>query len=510
MKIWQGTVAQQLMVVLIIVLLIAQMINLTLLVGERRLVVQASNYDNALQQAIQSISTLPNIDEIELPYTLPDNSNLPAVFFLSISNHAAAGFNSTRLPDLEKQLAQVLSEKNIEALSTKIVVREIRLTDRPPPHGAPRPSDLNQPRPSPNRQSPYFSHRPPPDGNYGDQQGRPPMNRPGFNRFDPQLPIEPIGLSRGMQELVISVQIRSGIWFNALIQHDPVTGLNTRILLATVIMLVITILTVGFFIRKILKPWSKFADAANRLGRGDSLVFLDESGPEDVRNAAVAFNNMQKRLSRAMEGQRNMFRAVGHDLRTPLTALRIRAEDLPLKNSLRDKFITSIDDMTVMTEDLLSWAKDITPTEEIADVNLNAFLASITDDFEDQGADIKLDDCKEVIVQIRRVAIKRALENLINNALKYGNCAHISIEVEEDYININIDDKGPGIPESQISNVLKPFVRIEKSRNKHTGGVGLGLSIADTIIQANGGKMILKNLPEKGFRATLKIPYDLK
>lgn len=504
MKIWQGTVAQQLMIVLIIVLLIAQMINLTLLVGERRLVVQASNYDNALQQTIQSISALPNIDEVELPYTLPNNINLPAVFFLSISNHAAAGFNSTRLPELEKQLAQILSEQSIEALSTQIVIREIRLADRPPPNGSPRPSDLNQT--PPNRQSPGLSRRPPPDGNYNGQQGRPPLNRQGANRFDPQLPVEPIDLSRGMQELVISVQVRSGIWFNALIQHYPVTGLNTRILLATVIMLVITILTVGFFIRKILKPWSKFADAANRLGRSDSLLLLDESGPEDVRKAAIAFNNMQKRLSGAMEGQRNMFRAVGHDLRTPLTALRIRAEDLPLENSLRDKFISSIDDMTVMTEDLLSWAKDISPTEEIADVNLNAFLASITDDFEDQGADIELDDCKEIIVRIRRVAIKRALENLITNALKYGKCAHISIEVIKDYINIHIDDKGPGIPESQIDDVLKPFVRVETSRNKSTGGVGLGLSIADTIVQANGGKLTLQNLHGQGLRATLKIP----
>jgi len=259
----------------------------------------------------------------------------------------------------------------------------------------------------------------------------------------------------------------------------------------------------AFFVKRISRPLSKFARAADEFGRGKGPDPLEEQGPEDLRRAAQAFNRMQRRLSRTLETQRTMLRAVGHDLRTPLTSLRIRSEMIP-KESNRDKFIATIDDLTLMTEEILGWAKDASTVEQASEVDLVEFINSVFEDFSEQ--DVSVLQMQSTNVSMRRLGLKRALSNIIGNALKYAGSAVISYEQKKAHHIIHVDDDGSGIPEHKFADAMKPFVRLEESRNKKTGGSGLGLSIAESILQVDGGKLVLSNRSPNGLRASLYIP----
>lgn len=168
--------------------------------------------------------------------------------------------------------------------------------------------------------------------------------------------------------------------------------------------------------------------------------------------------------------------------------------------------ISTLNDMTIMTEEILNWAKDASGTEELAPVDLSSFLESLTDDYQDQGHDVDLQSFETLKIRIRRTSIKRALQNLINNALQFGQAASVCVELKPDAVIIHVDDNGPGVTPEQLSEILKPFVRVETSRNKDTGGIGLGLSIANSIAQIHGGTLILSNCSPTGLRASLSIP----
>ena len=232
---------------------------------------------------------------------------------------------------------------------------------------------------------------------------------------------------------------------------------------------------------------------------------MEEAGARDVKLAAQAFNNMQTRVTRMLDTQRTMLRAVGHDLRTPLTSLRIRAENIE-DDVERGKVIATLNDMTVMTEEILSWAKDASGTEDLALVDLHALLESMTDNYQDQGHHVELRDFESMVVKIRRISIKRAIQNPIDNALKFGHTATLSVERKGKLVLIHVDDVGLGVPREQQEEILKPFVRLEASRNKETGGTGLGLSIANSIAQIHGGTLAMSNREPKGLRVTLTLP----
>ena len=472
------TIAGQLIALLAVVLIAAQIVNLLLIVGERRIQARTNIFHNVMDKTIHHLTGLPSPLPARLPYTLPPSPGLPGVFFLSHNNRAKDVRKPQLLPKYQRQLEQMIEQKGISVLSVDVVLRPDGPKDRKVNRLA------NDYKPKKHRHGPR----------------RPPKHHPLMGP-DPTGPKAP-----GMQEIVISIEMQPNIWFNAMVPHYSVEALTPRILLATTILLGLTLLVAWFFTRQISKPLSEFARAADRLGKGDHSVNLKESGPEDMRKAAQAFNIMQRRLSRMLETQRNMLRAVGHDLRTPLTSLRIRAENIPEELG-KEKFITTIDDMTLMTEDILSWAKNASGIEDVAAVNLGAMLASLTDDYIDQGKKVVLKDFDTLIVNIRRVAIKRALQNLLNNAIQYGGQACVSVEQTKQYFAIHIDDEGPGIPEQKMEIAIKPFERLEASRNKETGGSGLGLSIVEAFVQADGGRLELKNRQSGGLRASLIFSY---
>ena len=497
-KLIPRTVVGQLMAMLAVVLLIAQIINLALLVGEQRIQARSNAYNEAIEHSVRSIAQLPGELPAELPAQLArTRGGPPGAVFLSKTNRAQQEEDAKPLPRYNQKFQARLKEEGITALQTSVTF----LADGPK---APPKRPMGE---APQRENRFAGdNRPPPPR--GERRRRPPPQDGLFHpdraplRGGPGLGGPP---QNGLQEIRLSAEIQPGIWFNAMMPHSRTESLTSRIILATSLLLGLTLLAAWVFARRISRPLFDFTRAAERLGRGDVSERLEETGPMDIRQAATAFNTMQTRLTRTLETQRTMLRAVGHDLRTPLTSLRIRAENIPEELD-RDKFIATINDMTVMTEEILSWAKDASGTEELAAVNLEALLASVTDDYQDQGRDVSLKDFASVTIRIRRSSLKRALQNLINNALQYGRCARLSVEHKKGRVLIHIDDEGPGVAEAKLADIMKPFMRLETSRNKETGGTGLGLSIAESIAQIHGGQILLSNRTPHGLRATISLP----
>lgn len=484
-RILPQTLAGQLIALLVIVMLIGQVINLTLIVGERRIQTRVILYRNIINETVDHARKLPDIGTAILPFGMPLNEKLPGAFFVSRNNRAGQIPKTVRLEKYEKRYAEALRAANIEPISVMVV-----------------------------RQSKIWQgqRRPPPDGfGQGERRWPPPPRRRAENRGGPGLqdgyrPPDPNGpAAPGIQVLILSAELQPGIWFNAQVPHYALEAITSRLLLATAILLGMTVLAVLILARRITRPLSELTTATGQLGRGEVVQKLSEHGPADIKKAAAAFNTMRERLTRVMDTQRTMLRAVGHDLRTPLTALRIRAENIP-EDAGREKFIATLDNMKVITEEILSWSKDISGLEENAAVDLEALLSSLVDDFQDQGHDVELLECKPLIANLRRVSLSRAVQNLIDNAVKYGKHARVSVQQKNDRITIHIDDDGPGIPPTKMDEVMKPFVRLEVSRSKQTGGTGLGLSIAETIIQVSGGRLELKNKEQGGLRASIVLP----
>ena len=204
-----------------------------------------------------------------------------------------------------------------------------------------------------------------------------------------------------------------------------------------------------------------------------------------------------------------MLRAVGHDLRTPLTSLRIRAESIPPEHG-QEQIIATLNDMQEMTEEILRWAKESSGLEEVSSVDIGTLLQSLADDYADVGEAVAFNSPdKPVIAEIRRVALRRAVQNLVDNALKYGQRADVSLHRDVDHVIILVDDEGPGIPPEKLDEITKPFVRLESSRSKHTGGLGLGLAIVQSVVLAHGGELSFENRQTGGLRARISLPRSI-
>jgi signal transduction histidine kinase len=258
-------------------------------------------------------------------------------------------------------------------------------------------------------------------------------------------------------------------------------------------------------VRRVTAPLGNIAQAAERLGKDIAVAPLAEIGTIEMRRAAQAFNGMQARLRRFVNDRTRMLAAISHDLRTPLTLLRLRAEDVENAEE-RERMLATIDDMIVMIEATLAFARDEASAEPRRRIDLTALVASVVDDMAAAGRAVTMAASPSVICECEPGALKRTVSNLIDNAVKYGKAAHVAIETIPGTVTIIVDDEGPGIPEEELGQVFQPFYRVEESRSRETGGIGLGLAIAQSIAQAHGGEITLSNRPEGGLRATIALP----
>ena len=316
-----------------------------------------------------------------------------------------------------------------------------------------------------------------------------------------------------MDHLNISLQLRNGQWLNFLADMpDPPPLAPRQAMIFLLVSGASLLLMILFLVRRISRPLGKLATAANRVGVGETIEPVKEEGAEDVRETIKAFNGMNQRLQRFVSDRTRMLAALSHDLRTPLTTMRLRVEmmeDSPDK----ERLLNTLEEMLQMSEATLAFARQASENEPTRNVDLAALINSLCEDLEDLGqpvhfledTEVDKEKANEIIVACRIVSLKRALRNLLENAVRYGQEAKVSLQKADDGVKVIIQDSGSGIPKEKMEQVFEPFYRLESSRSRDTGGAGLGLSIARNIIRSHGGDITLQNT-EKGLKVTVSLP----
>lgn len=313
----------------------------------------------------------------------------------------------------------------------------------------------------------------------------------------------------GPDTIAVSVALNPGVgesepeaWLN-LISFAPrhLRGEARPGAMLTILLLsLVSVLGVGLLlVRHLTRPLAALAEAARAAGRGDRSVRVAEDGVREMRAAAAAFNDMQARIAGFDAERMRTLAAVGHDLRTPITSLRIRAEMLDEQEAA--PIIRTLDEMTVMAEGLIAYARGTQDAETVQPVDLPELLDRLC---RERGATFGGD--RSLTVDAKPVALGRALSNLIDNAVRYGGKADVRLEARDDAAVVLIEDEGPGIPPERLESMFEPFVRGEESRSAETGGAGLGLSIARSLVLAHGGSLLLENGSPRGLRAIVTLP----
>lgn len=306
--------------------------------------------------------------------------------------------------------------------------------------------------------------------------------------------------------LALAVELGDGRWLVGRTGPlAPPPGWGAPYLVALALTAVFVSLAAVWAVRRLTRPLSALAEAADAFGRGLDGAPLPETGPPEIRRTVHAFNLMRERLRRFVEDRTRMLAAIGHDLRTPLTSLRLRAEFVEDEET-RQKIVETLDEMQRMVEAALAFLREEAASEPARDVELRALVESVVADFADLGGEVELAEGGALTLRCRPDSLRRALRNLLENALRYGRRARVRIESAAREVRIVVEDEGPGIPPEMLERVFEPFVRVEASRSRETGGIGLGLAIARTIARSHGGDVRLANRPEGGLRAELVLP----
>ena len=306
---------------------------------------------------------------------------------------------------------------------------------------------------------------------------------------------------------VVSLRLPDRTWINfSLVAQTPHAEDGHGTLLSTSLMAIGAIALSLLLVRWLTRPLSTFVDAARRVYRGGDVVIVPEDGPTEIRTLAVAFNEMQGRIKRMIDDRTLALAAVGHDLRTPITRLRLRLDDAS-EATTRAAMAADLDEMEHMIEQALAWLAGERDDEAPRRVDVAAILATLTDDHADAGHDVTLEGDHPAIVTGRRLALKRAFGNLLDNAVKYGHRAKVRVTSSCDGLDVEIADEGPGIAVEDRARVLDPFVRLEPSRNRDTGGWGLGLAIARRVAEAHGGRLELADGTPRGLVVRVHLPH---
>lgn len=303
-----------------------------------------------------------------------------------------------------------------------------------------------------------------------------------------------------------SVSLADGTWLNMAgrfrLPYRPLTPL----FLSIMVMALAVVLIVAFTVRKLTRPLRDLSRAADRLGRGEDVESLPVSGPLEVQGTIHAFNVMQDRLSRFVKDRTRMLAAISHDLRTPITSLRIRAEFIE-DDENREKIIATLEEMQRMTEATLAFAREDGTSEGQVVIDLGDYLDAMAEDYRSMGHDVSFSPPEgRIVLTCRPLSLKRAIRNVLDNAVRYGERARMVLELKDEEAVVSIADDGPGIPEARLNDVFEPFVRLEESRSEETGGIGLGLAIARSVVHAHGGTLALANGAAGGLVATISLP----
>lgn len=294
-------------------------------------------------------------------------------------------------------------------------------------------------------------------------------------------------------------------------QREP-RALGT-LLMQTLVLYVVLVGLLAFLLRRITRPLGALTRRLDTFAETRALDGqLEPSGPEDTRRLIAAHNAMEARIAALLDEKDVMLGAIGHDLKTPLAALRVRIESVD-DDAERGKMAASIEDITRSLDDILSLARVGRSSEPLERTELSALLASVVEEYEDMGEPVDLGTTQRIALRLRATWLRRALRNLVGNALRYGERARIGLHQDGHEAVVTIEDDGPGIPQGEIGAMLEPFARGEGSRNRETGGAGLGLTLARAIAEQHGGRLVLRNRRNaegavQGLIAELRLPID--
>ena len=289
-----------------------------------------------------------------------------------------------------------------------------------------------------------------------------------------------------------------------LVPKEMISASSVRLfVLWTTLPSIVLILIALVFLKNQTRPLVKLAKAAERFGKGDYVNDFRPSGAAEIRKAAYEFDRMAKRINRHLNQRSEMLSGISHDLRTPLTRLKLQLAMINQKN-ISEKMSKDIDDMERMLNDYLQFAKTQVQ-EQTSKINLPALFYEIKKDLNKEN--LILVNLEEINFIGRFFALKRCFENLIQNGLSYGEKVYILIQKSSNRVIVTIEDDGPGIPEDQFKNVFKPFFRLDKSRNLNQSGVGLGLAIVEDIINSHGGNIQLGKSKHQGLQVKIFLPF---
>lgn len=267
---------------------------------------------------------------------------------------------------------------------------------------------------------------------------------------------------------------------------------------------IIMLIIATVFLRNQIRPITRLAAAAEAFGKGRDIENFKPRGAREVRRAGAAFLNMKERITRQISTRTEMLAAISHDLRTPLTRMKLELAMLPPEEA--DALQGDVQEMEHMIEEYLRFARGEGP-EQAKKVNVNRLLSGIVGNYARQGKNVELQLTGTIVVTMRENAMRRCLSNLLDNALRYAGHVRLSASRTENHVSIMVDDDGPGIPETERQQALQAFCRLDPARNQNRGGAGLGLTIAQDIVLGHGGHLELGESPLGGLRVELTVPF---
>jgi len=313
------------------------------------------------------------------------------------------------------------------------------------------------------------------------------------------------------RRMVVAARLADGTWLTVRAQVPAPRVWHSRtFLIAFLVMSVAAALLILWGVRRLTAPVRTLALAAEALGRDVNAPPLPEKGPSELVVAAQAFNTMAARIRRFVQDRTELLTAIGHDLRTPITRLKLRAEFIE-DDEQRKKTLADLAELEAMVAATLAFGRDATTREPVGPIDLAELCRTVLDEAGDTkpevAAKLAYEGPAHLTVRARPLAMKRALTNLVANAVNYGGGARMRLSPERDgSATLEVEDNGPGIPAGELERVFEPFHRVEASRSRETGGTGLGLPIARNILRAHGGDVSLANRAEGGLRVTVVLP----
>ena len=356
-------------------------------------------------------------------------------------------------------------------------------------------------------------------GEFGDKS-RPPASPggeiapPSSNWWSPVLKPRPADFdantrrvmkAEGATTPLIQVRLTDGTWlrFQSLMP-TRVFSLSPLLMFNWALLLVAALVVSVIAAQLVIRPLKRLSNAADTLARDLNAPPLDDKGPSEVRAAAAAFNRMHERLATYLNSRTRMLMAMSHDMKTPLTRLRLRSELLD-EGEISGRIKSDLAEMESLVMSTLEYMRGSENREPLVQVEARALVSAICHDHPDWADKVTVEEGAAIVIKARPALLRRALNNLIDNAVRYGERAEVSVSTANSELTIRIRDHGQGVPPQHLEEVFKPFFRVEDSRNRATGGTGLGLAIAKEIVEAQGGRIALANLAD-GLEVKVILP----